>query len=51
MYETEAGSGEYAVSNSNEWLQDNFVFNERLSRCENALVVMNRVAQQIIYIE
>ena len=35
MYETEAGSGEYAVSNSNEWLQDNFVFNERLSRCEN----------------
>lgn len=35
MYETEAGSGEYAVSSDTTWPQDGYVFNETLSGCEN----------------
>ncbi len=35
MYETEAGSGEYQVSNDTTWPQDGYVFNETLSKCEN----------------
>ena len=35
MYETDVGSGEYQVSSSNVWSQDGYVFNERLSGCEN----------------
>ena len=35
MYETEADSGEYQVSNDTAWPQDGYVFNETLSRCEN----------------
>lgn len=35
MYETEAGSGEYAVSSNTTWPQEGYVFNERLSSCEN----------------
>lgn len=35
MYETEAGSGEYQVSNDTTWPQDGYIFNERLSGCEN----------------
>ena len=35
MYETEAGSGEYTVASDNTWPQDGYVFNERLSSCEN----------------
>ena len=35
MYETDVGSGEYQVSSSNLWPQDRYVFNERLSGCEN----------------
>ena len=35
MYETEAGSGEYMVSSDSTWPQEGYVFNERLSGCEN----------------
>ncbi len=35
MYETEENSGEYQVSNDNAWPQEGYVFNERLSSCEN----------------
>ena len=35
MYETEAYSGEYQVSNDTAWPQDGYIFNETLSRCEN----------------
>ena len=35
MYETEAGSGEYQVTSDTTWLQDGYIFNERLSGCEN----------------
>ena len=35
MYETEAGSGEYQVSSDTTWPQEGYVFNERLSSCEN----------------
>ena len=35
MYETEAGSGEYRVSNDTSWPQEGYVFNEKLSDCEN----------------
>ena len=35
MYETEAGSGEYQVSSDTTWPQEGYVFNERLSGCEN----------------
>ena len=35
MYETEAGSGEYQVSSDTTWPQDDYVFNETLSKCEN----------------
>ena len=35
MYETEVGSGEYTVASDNTWPQDGYVFNERLSGCEN----------------
>ena len=35
MYEIEAGSGEYTVTSDNTWQQDGYVFNERLSGCEN----------------
>ena len=35
MYETEAGSGEYQVTSDTTWPQEGYVFNERLSGCEN----------------
>ena len=35
MYETEAGSGEYQVTSDTTWPQEGYVFNERLSKCEN----------------
>ena len=35
MYETASGSGEYMVSNDSTWPQGGYVFNERLSGCEN----------------
>ena len=35
MYETEAGSGEYQISNDNTWPVDGYIFNETLSKCEN----------------
>ena len=35
MYETEAGSGEYVVASDTTWPQEGYVFNERLSSCEN----------------
>ncbi len=35
MYETEAGSGEYQVTSDTTWPQEGYVFNERLSACEN----------------
>ena len=36
MYETEVGSGEYQISNDNSWPGDEYIFNETLSKCENA---------------
>ena len=35
MYETEAGSGEYQTTTDTSWPQEGYVFNERLSGCEN----------------
>ena len=35
MYETASGSGEYMFSSDNTWLTDCYIFNERLSGCEN----------------
>ena len=35
MYETEIGSGEYQVSNDTNWPGEGYIFNERLSGCEN----------------
>ncbi len=35
MYETEAGSGEYQVVSGTAWPQEGYIFNERLSGCEN----------------
>lgn len=35
MYETEAGSDEYQISTDNTWPQEGYVFNEKLSACEN----------------
>ncbi len=35
MYETEENSGEYEVSSDTSWPQEGYVFNERLSSCEN----------------
>ena len=35
MYETEAGSGKYQTTTDTSWPQEGYVFNERLSGCEN----------------
>ena len=35
MYETDVGSGEYQLSTDSEWLGDEYIFNETLSKCEN----------------
>lgn len=35
MYETEADSGEYTVSDDTSWPTEGYVFNAELSRCEN----------------
>ena len=35
LYETEVGSGEYQTSTDTMWPQDGYIFNERLSGCEN----------------
>ena len=35
MYETEASSGEYVVSNDTSWPQEGYTFNAELSGCEN----------------
>ena len=35
MFETEANSGEYQLSNDNIWPLEEYIFNEKLSGCEN----------------
>ncbi len=35
MYEIEASSGEYQVTSDTTWPQEGYVFNDRLSKCEN----------------
>ena len=35
LYETEAGSGEYQISTDTSWPSSGYIFNERLSGCEN----------------
>ena len=35
MYETEENSGEYQVSSDSSWPQEGYIFNEKLSDCEN----------------
>ena len=35
MYETETGSGEYQTTTDTSWPQEGYIFNERLSGCEN----------------
>ena len=35
LYETEAGSGEYQISTDTSWPNSGYIFNERLSSCEN----------------
>ena len=35
MYETEIGSGEYQITNDTTWPSSGYIFNERLSGCEN----------------
>ena len=35
MYETEVGSGEYQASTDTSWPSSGYIFNERLSKCEN----------------
>lgn len=35
MYETDIGSGEYQTTTDTTWPQDGYIFNERLSACEN----------------
>ena len=35
MYETEENSGEYQVSSDSSWPQEGYIFNEKLSGCEN----------------
>ena len=35
MYETEADSGEYTVSDDTSWPTEGYIFNAELSRCEN----------------
>ena len=35
MYETGAGSGEYQTTTDTTWPQEGYIFNERLSGCEN----------------
>ena len=39
MYETDYQSGEYQVSSDTTWPQDGYIFNERLSKCENGGVL------------
>ena len=35
LYETEVGSGEYQTSTDTTWPSSGYIFNERLSKCEN----------------
>lgn len=35
MYETDIGSREYQTTTDTTWPQDGYIFNERLSACEN----------------
>ena len=35
MYETGPNTGEYQVSSDTTWPQEGYVFNDRLSKCEN----------------
>ena len=35
MYETASGSGEYQTTTDTSWPQEGYIFNERLSGCEN----------------
>lgn len=51
MYETEANSGEYAVSSDTSWPQEGYTFNEQLSSCENGGTLLwngetNRIIMQ-----
>lgn len=51
MYETEAGSGEYQLSNDNACPGEEYIFNETLSKCENGGILSwdsetNRVAMK-----
>ena len=51
MYETDYQSGEYQVASDTTWPQDGYIFNERLSGCENGVALSwnsekNRVIMQ-----
>lgn len=35
MYETAVGSGVYEEASDTTWNNDNYVFNKKLSKCEN----------------
>lgn len=49
MYETEVGSGEYQISNDNSWPGDEYVFNETLSKCENASkLIWDNAAKKVL---
>ena len=49
MYETDVGSGEYQVSTDSEWLRDEYIFNETLSKCENGgILSWNNDTQRIV---
>ena len=49
MYETDVGSGEYQVSTDSEWLGDEYIFNETLSKCENGSTLSwNNDTQRIV---
>ncbi len=49
MYETDVGSGEYQVSTDSEWLGDEYIFNETLSKCENGgTLSWNNDTQRIV---
>ena len=49
MYETDVGRGEYQVSTDSEWLGDEYIFNETLSKCENGgTLSWNNDTQRIV---
>ena len=49
MYEIEHNSGEYQISDDISWLQDEYIFNEILSKCENGgTLSWNNDTQRIV---